>query len=45
MLMASQDAAQLLGLKFPARLEQLLVPELDSAGIHLWHASPQSLPF
>jgi 4'-phosphopantetheinyl transferase len=41
MLMASQDAVQLLGLEFPARLKQLLVPELDSAGIHLWHASPQ----
>jgi 4'-phosphopantetheinyl transferase len=41
MLMASQDAVQLLGLEFPARLEELLVPQLDSAGIHLWHASPQ----
>ena len=41
MLMASQDTVRLLGLAFPARLEQLLVPELDCAGLHLWHASPQ----
>jgi 4'-phosphopantetheinyl transferase len=41
MLIASQDALQLLGLEFPAKLEQLRVPELGEASIHLWHASPQ----
>ena len=41
MLMASQDAVQLLGLAFPATLEQLRVPELDCSNIHLWHASPR----
>ena len=41
MLMASQDAVQLLGLEFPATLEQLRVPELGGEAVHLWHANPQ----
>ena len=40
MLMASQDAVQLLGLEFPPDPRELHVPALDGTSIHLWHASP-----
>jgi 4'-phosphopantetheinyl transferase len=42
MLMTSQETLQLQALEFPARLEELRVPALDGAGIHLWHGSPQA---
>jgi 4'-phosphopantetheinyl transferase len=43
MLIASQEELQLLGLDLPPHLEELRVPVLDRASIHLWHASPQAL--
>jgi 4'-phosphopantetheinyl transferase len=39
-LTASQETVQLLGLELPPRLEDLHVPALEEAGIHLWHANP-----
>ena len=40
MLMASPETLQLLGLELPPHLEDLHVPALEEAVIHLWHANP-----
>ena len=40
MLTASQETVQLLELELPPRLEDLQVPALEEASIHLWHANP-----
>ena len=40
MPMAAQERVQLQGFEFPARLEEVSVPALDAASVHLWHANP-----